>query len=62
MGYIDNIAIGSDFDGGLMDKSLDNIAKIPDLYSFLSEKGLGVNHAFKVFDTDPSTATELFSV
>ena len=49
MGYIDNIAIGSDFDGGLMDKSLDNIAKIPDLYSFLSEKGLEISFLDKIF-------------
>ncbi len=35
-----HIAIGSDFDGAEMSKKLDNISKIPQLYSFLEEKGL----------------------
>ncbi|MGI6279271.1 MAG: dipeptidase [Acutalibacteraceae bacterium] len=39
-GFEDNIAIGSDFDGGKMNERLDNIAKIPSLYTFLAEKGL----------------------
>lgn len=30
--------------------------------TILSEKGLGVNHTFKVLDTDPYVATELFKV
>lgn len=40
MGFEKNIAIGSDFDGGIMDKSLDGIDKIPDLYCFLREKNI----------------------
>lgn len=35
-----HISIGSDFDGGQMDKTLDNISKIPHLYAFLEEKGI----------------------
>lgn len=30
--------------------------------TILNEKGLGVNHTFKVLDTDPYVATELFKV
>lgn len=49
MGYEDNIAIGSDFDGGEMDKRLNNISKIPDLYAFLSKKGLESGFLDKIF-------------
>lgn len=41
MGLEDNIAIGSDFDGGEMEKCLDGAEKIPELYCRLS--GLGVS-------------------
>lgn len=41
MGLEDNIAIGSDFDGGEMENCLDGAEKIPELYCRLS--GLGVS-------------------
>ena len=43
------IAIGSDFDGGKMDKKLDNINKIPDLYNFLEGKGVKKPTLNKIF-------------
>ena len=49
MGYQDNIAVGSDFDGGKMDKSLDNISKVPDLYFFSVKKGLDKSLLNKIF-------------
>ncbi len=48
-GFENNIAIGTDFDGGEMDKSLDNITKIPHLYGFLKEKGLNISLLNKIF-------------
>ena len=49
MGYENNIAIGSDFDGADMCDDLSNITKIPDLYAFLSEKGLNNTILNKIF-------------
>ena len=49
LGFENNIAIGSDFDGGEMNKCLDNISKIPDLYCFLSKKGLKNTFLDKIF-------------
>jgi membrane dipeptidase len=49
MGFEKSIAIGSDFDGGEMDKSLDKISKVPDLYAFLSKKGLKSGLLDKIF-------------
>lgn len=40
MGLENHIAIGSDFDGAEMDKRLNKIEKIADLYAFLKKKGL----------------------
>ncbi len=48
-GYENHIAIGSDFDGASMDKSLDNAAKIPFLYSFLEQKGINKSITDKIF-------------
>lgn len=48
-GYQDNIAIGSDFDGAKMDKSLDKISKIPTLYEFLEAKGINKAILNKIF-------------
>lgn len=48
-GYEDIIAIGSDFDGGKMDKNLDNIKKVPILYRFLEGKGLSKSILLKIF-------------
>lgn len=49
MGYENSIAIGSDFDGGVMNKRLDNISKVPDLYRFLNCKGLCDELLDKIF-------------
>ena len=38
MGLEKHIAIGSDFDGGVMSNKLDGIDKIPSLYKFLKDK------------------------
>ena len=48
-GFENNIAIGSDFDGGKMSESLDKTSKIPSLYGFLEEKGLGKPLLDKIF-------------
>lgn len=40
MGFGKNIAIGTDFDGALMDEKISGIEKIPHLYEFLLKKGL----------------------
>ena len=40
MGYENNIAIGSDFDGADMSPQLRDITKIPGLYAHLEQKGL----------------------
>ncbi len=48
-GYEDIIAIGSDFDGGEMDKKLDNIAKVPILYRYLEDKGIENRLLSKIF-------------
>lgn len=39
-GFENNLAIGTDFDGGKMSDSLDKTSKIPLLYGFLEKKGL----------------------
>ena len=49
MGLEDNIAIGSDFDGGKMSQRLEKIEKIPQLFSFLEQKGLGKELLDKLF-------------
>jgi len=51
-GLEDNISVGSDFDGALMDKSLDGIDKIPALYGYLEQKGLSKNLLDKIFYTN----------
>lgn len=48
-GFENNIAIGSDFDGGKMDEILDKTSKIPTLYSFLEKKGLEKPQLYKIF-------------
>lgn len=57
-GYEDNIAIGSDFDGADMDKNLDGSAKIPEIYSFLEQKGINKCIIDKIFY---SNAKKFFS-
>ncbi len=49
MGFENNIAIGSDFDGAEMDRRLDNISKIPHLCRFLKQKGLESDLLNKIF-------------
>ncbi len=49
MGLEDSIAIGSDFDGADMSPELDGVDKIPNLYSFLSKKGLSDTILDKIF-------------
>lgn len=49
MGFENNIAIGSDFDGGVMDSSLKNLCQVPSLYSYLLSKGLHDSLLNKIF-------------
>ena len=49
MRYENHIAIGSDFDGAKMPSEMQNISKIPDLYSKLKEKGLESDLLSKIF-------------
>ena len=49
IGVEDNIAIGSDFDGGIMDEKLDGIDKIPALFRFLETKGIEKRILIKIF-------------
>lgn len=49
MGFEDLICIGSDFDGADMSDCLDGVDKIPDLYCFLSGKGIDRSVLNKIF-------------
>ncbi|MBR7132956.1 MAG: membrane dipeptidase [Clostridia bacterium] len=49
MGLENQIAIGSDFDGAKMDKRLQNVCNIPDLYRFLQGKGIEKELLCKIF-------------
>lgn len=49
LGCENSIAIGSDFDGGEMSKSLDGIDKLSALYSFLEKRGLQKELLYKIF-------------
>ena len=49
MGLENHIAIGSDFDGGQMDKTLNSIKLVPNLYTFLQTKGLKEDLLNKIF-------------
>lgn len=49
MGFENNIAVGSDFDGAKMHEKLCSIDKIPDLYAYLREKGLNNSLLDKIF-------------
>ena len=40
LGYENNIALGSDFDGAKMHNNLSTVADIPRLYEFLEQKGI----------------------
>lgn len=48
-GYEGIIAMGSDFDGGKMDKKLNDVSKILNLYEFLEQKGLETELLNKIF-------------
>ena len=52
MGFENHIAIGSDFDGGVMAENLDGIDKIPKLFEYLEEKGLEKSILDKIFYTN----------
>ncbi len=49
MGYENNIAIGSDFDGADMSYDLCDITKIPNLYAYLERKGFNTTILDKIF-------------
>lgn len=49
LGLIDNISIGSDFDGADMSEQLDLTEKIPLLYEFLEKKGFNLSILDKIF-------------
>ncbi len=49
LGLEDNISIGSDFDGADMSDRLSGISKIPDLYRYLSVRGLENGILDKIF-------------
>ncbi len=49
LGGIDNIALGSDFDGGIMPDTLSNIRKVKDLYIYLADYKLTKEEADKLF-------------
>ena len=49
MGFEDNIALGSDFDGADMEESLSSPLDIPAFYDFLSQKGLKNSLLDKIF-------------
>ncbi len=52
LGLMDNIAIGSDFDGADMDTRLMSVTDIPNLYFLLSEKGISDHVLKKIFYTN----------
>ena len=49
MGYENNIALGSDFDGAVMPNEIKDISKIPLLYDQLLKKGLKTDLLDKIF-------------
>lgn len=49
LGFENNIAIGSDFDGANMHPCLDRTAKVPQLYEYLQDKNLSESFLDKVF-------------
>lgn len=49
LGLLDNIAIGSDFDGAKMSSLLDTTEKMPLLYEFLEKKGINIAIIDKIF-------------
>ena len=49
MGLENSICVGSDFDGAVMAEELNGVDKIPELYGFLSSKGLSKSLLDKFF-------------
>lgn len=49
MGFENNIAIGTDFDGAKMDTVADNISKIPRIFEVLEQKGIKKELLYKIF-------------
>ena len=49
LGLENNIAIGSDFDGADMLPELSDISKVPDLYTYLENRGISAETLKKIF-------------
>ncbi len=49
IGLVDSVAIGSDFDGAKMDKTLDSVDKMPILYNYLINDGFDSDTLSKLF-------------
>ena len=49
LGFENNISVGSDFDGADMSYELDGVDKLPDLYRFLSKRGITEDILDKIF-------------
>ncbi len=49
LGLADNVAVGSDFDGAKMDKTLDSVDKMPILYNYLINNGFDEEILSKLF-------------
>lgn len=49
LGYEDYLSIGSDFDGAVMSSKLLDISYIPQLYSFLAQRGISEKILNKIF-------------
>ena len=60
LGLENSIAIGSDFDGAAMADELSDISRVPDLYRFLSEKGISADLLDKIFYKNAKNYFETF--
>lgn len=60
LGLENSIAIGSDFDGAAMAEELSDISKVPDLYRFLSERGISAALLDKIFYKNAKKYFETF--
>jgi membrane dipeptidase len=49
MGYEDNIALGSDFDGAVMSKEIFCVKDVPRLYGYLKNRGIDDRILYKIF-------------
>ena len=60
-GFENHIAIGSDFDGAVMDEKLNTLSKIPFLYEYLKEKNLEKDLLDKLFYKNANNYIAKFS-